>query len=530
MLLVTPRVLTFAVFLSGIILLVSGATPAAQGRLAWLGGVLPVGMLELSHFLASLVGVVLLFLARGLQLRLNAAWAATLGLLIAGAALSLLKGLDFEEAALLLLAAGALGVSRKVFRRRSSLWDHRFSPGWIGAIGLVLLGTTWIGFFAYKHVEYSHQLWWQFELASQAPRFLRATVGIAATVLILGLAHLFRLARTHAPGTTVEDIDAAMVLAAAAPATEAYLVALGDKHLMFSDSRRGFLMYGISGRSWVSMGDPVAEGDEAEELVWRFREHCESAGARAVFYEVSAARLPLYLDLGLSLFKLGEEARIPLADFSLEGGSRKRLRQTRSRIEGAGCDFSIWEPNEVTARLSELQGISDTWLRNKNTREKGFSLGFFRPDYVRRFPAAVVTLQGRPVAFATLWRSGQKQELSVDLMRHLDEAPGGVMEYLFLRLMLTGREQGYAWFNLGMAPFSGMDHHPLAPLWNRVGSLLFRHGEHFYNFQGLRQYKDKFDPVWEPKYLACAGGLILPQVLTHVSALVSGGLSGLIRK
>jgi phosphatidylglycerol lysyltransferase len=81
-----------------------------------------------------------------------------------------------------------------------------------------------------------------------------------------------------------------------------------------------------------------------------------------------------------------------------------------------------------------------------------------------------------------------------------------------------------------MAPFSGIEQHPLAPFWNKMGALLFRHGEHFYNFRGLRQYKEKFDPVWEPKYLASPGGLILPRVLANIGALVSGGLSGLIRK
>jgi phosphatidylglycerol lysyltransferase len=134
------------------------------------------------------------------------------------------------------------------------------------------------------------------------------------------------------------------------------------------------------------------------------------------------------------------------------------------------------------------------------------------------------------VAFATLWRSGGKEELSVDLMRERLDAPPGVMDFLFVRLMLYGTADGYRWFNLGMAPFSGIERHPLAPLWNRIGALLFRHGEHFYNFQGLRRYKDKFNPVWRPRYLASPGGLTLPRVLADVASLVSGGLSGIIRK
>jgi phosphatidylglycerol lysyltransferase len=96
--------------------------------------------------------------------------------------------------------------------------------------------------------------------------------------------------------------------------------------------------------------------------------------------------------------------------------------------------------------------------------------------------------------------------------------------------MLWGRQEGYQWFNLGMAPLSGLENRTLAPLWSKAGALLFRHGEHFYNFQGLRHYKEKFDPEWRPKYLACRGGLALPRVLTNVATLISGGLGGIVKK
>jgi len=274
------------------------------------------------------------------------------------------------------------------------------------------------------------------------------------------------------------------------------------------------------------VGDP----DEAEELAWSFREQCDAVGAATVFYEVSAERLPLYVDLGLSLFKLGEEARVPLVGFSLDGPSRKGLRQTNARLLREGCTFAIWEPEEVRARIGELQAVSDAWVASRKTREKGFSLGFFAPEYVRRLPAAVVFREGKLVAFATVWRSGGRQELSVDLMRHSDDAPPSTMEFLFVQLMQRGAAEGYQWFNLGMAPFSGIETHPLAPLWNRIGALLFERGGEFYNFQGLRRYKEKFDPEWRPRYLASPGGLQLPRVLADVGSLVSGGISGLVRK
>jgi phosphatidylglycerol lysyltransferase len=88
---------------------------------------------------------------------------------------------------------------------------------------------------------------------------------------------------------------------------------------------------------------------------------------------------------------------------------------------------------------------------------------------------------------------------------------------------------GYGWFNLGMAPLAGLGSDKLAPLWERAGSLVFRYGDTFYNFEGLRRYKAKFDPIWTPRYLACPGGLALPLILADIAALVAGGTTAIVR-
>ena len=170
-------------------------------------------------------------------------------------------------------------------------------------------------------------------------------------------------------------------------------------------------------------------------------------------------------------------------------------------------------------------------MSGKNTREKSFSLGSFRRDYLARLPLALVRREGRVVAFADLWTGAGGSEVSPDLMRFDPEsAPASVMEYLFVQLMQWGRAEGYESLCLGMAPLSGLSSDPLAPVWNRVGAAIFRHGEHFYNFQGLRAYKQKFSPRWEPRYLASAGGLGVAQALLGVSALISGGLRGVVSR
>jgi phosphatidylglycerol lysyltransferase len=107
------------------------------------------------------------------------------------------------------------------------------------------------------------------------------------------------------------------------------------------------------------------------------------------------------------------------------------------------------------------------------------------------------------------------------LMRFKPESPNGIMDFLFINLLLYAKENGYKYFNLGMSPLSGLINRESAPLWNKICSLVFGYGERFYNFKGLRNYKSKFNPAWQPKYLAIQGGFILPKILTDITALIS---------
>jgi phosphatidylglycerol lysyltransferase len=180
--------------------------------------------------------------------------------------------------------------------------------------------------------------------------------------------------------------------------------------------------------------------------------------------------------------------------------------------------------------MGELREVSAEWLADRATAEKGFSLGFFDEAYVARFPIALIERNDRVEAFANVWPGAGHLELSVDLMRHRPSAPPGIMDALFAELMQWGREQGYEFFNLGVAPLSGIEESPVAPLWSKVGRFVYGHGETFYNFKGLRAYKEKFHPEWEARYLAYPGGLGLPRILADVSALIAGGYRRILLK
>ncbi len=326
------------------------------------------------------------------------------------------------------------------------------------------------------------------------------------------------------------DLERAARIVARQPRARAALALLGDKEFIFSGSGDAFLMYRRSGRCYVAMGDPVGPEREWRELIEHFDTMAKADGGWPVFYQVEQRAISSYRDQGLSCVKLGEEASISLPKFSMDGSNRRRLRQTLRRTERGGGSVEVVPAKSVSAVLEELREVSDSWLAEKNTREKGFSLGAFEPRYLTRCPIAIVRQHERIVAFANLWCGEVGGELGLDLMRYSPEAPYGVMEYLFVKLFEWGREQGYAQFSLGMAPLAGLENDAPNSIWVRAGAALYRHGEYFYNFRGVREYKAKFLPEWESRYLASPGGVRLPLTLAAVGSLIAGGVRGLMAR
>lgn len=511
-------------FAAGVALLVSGSAPPIHARFLALSSVLPLAVIETAHFTSSVAGTMLLLVAHGLQRRLDAAQRVGIWVLAAGALSALLAGVHVELTVFLLVLLGVLQLGRDRFYRKAALLNEPLTGPWVGAVLVAAVTAIALGFAAFESVHYRNELWWQFALHAHAPRWMRASVGMSVVLLFYGALRLMRPMRVQPPPATEADLaDARRVLASTAP-TSGHLALLGDKVLVFNPERTAFLMYAVQGRSWVCMGDPVGPEEEWTDLLWNFEGLADDFDGRCVFYEIGPKRLDLYLDLGLSLFKLGEEARVELPTFSLTGKEGAEFRRVRRNLERDGYTFRVLTEAQTAARIDELRAISDEWLGEKNVGEKGFSLGFFEKDYVVTTPVAVVEKDGNVCAFANLWLGGTKDELTVDLMRYAGDSPNGLMDYLFTSLMLWAKENGYGWFSLGMAPLAGLEEYAPGSLWSAAGRLVYRYGEHFYNFEGLRRYKDKFGPQWSPRYLACGSTWQLPQALADVTALVSRGL------
>lgn len=520
-----PLVLGATVFGAGLWMSISALIPPTTEAAEIAEALFPLAFVEGSALLSSALGAALIIIAFGLVRRSRGAFWLASAAMAASVFTALANGLDIERAVTLVVLLVILLPFRREFFRQTTLSHAALTPGWAVLVVSVIVSIGFVLFFAHKSTPYANDLWWQFAVDERAPRALRA--GLLAS-LALGLAALVLLLRAPLFRPVPPDADSLALAATIADAVDqpdAGFALTGDKSLIFSDDDRAFVMFGVAGRSWIAYGGPVGPADAAGDVALVFVDTARRSGARPVFYEIGPQDVPLMLDLGFTLFKMGEEAVVDLRAFSLEGPGRKKLRAAHARAVRDGLSLKIVAPPHDAGLLAELRVISDAWLKSKQTEEKGFSVGRFAPDWLNRWPIALIRLNGRIVAFANILRTAAGGTATIDLMRHAADAPGGAMEFLFTDLMLQLKAEGFRAFSLGMAPLSGLQPERSRRIWDRFGALIYKHGGNFYNFQGLRAFKDKFDPDWRPRYLA-APSAMPPLVTLADAARLIGGKTG----
>jgi phosphatidylglycerol lysyltransferase len=526
----TPILLATLALVLAAMLVFSSVTPTPDENLAFLSSYVPLPILEGAHFLASLLGLVLVIVARGLARRLDGAWWAALVIASVALLLSLIKAVALVEAGLLAFFVISLLATRRIFDRPATFTSEPLTPSWLSALLALCIFAGTVLLFVYRDVGYSHGLWWQFELSAEAPRGLRAVLGLTIFSGVVALWSLLRPARELAGVSSDDAFRTAIAIAAKQDMSDANLVRMKDKRLMFSPDGRAFIMYGRHARSWIALFDPIGPRDAWPALIWQFVEAARFCGCRPVFYQVSPAGLSYYADAGLRAFRLGELAVADLTTFELKGSKWANLRQTVSRGQRDGLRFEMVEPKGVPAIIDALAAVSDSWLAHHRAKEKGFSLGVFDADYIAGQPVAVLRVDGRIVAFANVLVTETLEEGSVDLMRFSADAPKGSMDFLFVSLMEFLRDKGFKTFNLGMAPLAGLSARRSSPVWDKIGRTVFEHGERFYNFKGLKAFKSKFHPHWQPRYMAAGGGLNPVLALMDATFLVGGGVKGIVKK
>lgn len=505
----------------GLLMMLSSASPALHARLVALEQIAPLPLVEFGQLTAAMAGLLLLALARGLARGYRAAFRWTMVLLAIGASASLLKGFDWEEA--VVLAGLAIAAASQ-----SALFDRESHGDWIEGADVALATLAVVVFVLFGVLTHragfeAFGRWMELGYRLEASRFARSAIALIVAVTAAAIYVAMRLPiRFVRPSPA--DIRAALDLhTRVGGSSTPLMVANGDKAI-FIDGQRGLCLYRVHGPYLVVFADPVVRAaDRAEFLDALFR-FAGELDRRPLFYQVSPDWIPPLHDRGYIFFKLGEEALVRLDRVTTEGPAGKMYRQILKRAERDGVRFRVLAPFEVEQRLEELQKISDDWLASKAVVERQFSIGFFDRAYLSMYPCAVVEEigTGRIIAFANLLRGPMRVELSVDLMRYRSDAPK-VMDFLFVSLFFHAKEQGYAWFNLGMAPLASVGVTRGAHARERLASVLFQHGEHWYNFQGLRHYKQKFEPDWQPRYMGYQSAWEFPVATAYVSSLVAGG-------
>lgn len=513
----------------GVLIMLSSALPALYARLPLLERYVPLPLVEIGHVAAALAGLLLLVLARGLGRGYRAAFRVTLVLLGIAIAGALLKGLDWEEASILALLGVATWSQASLFDRPS-----RGDP-WIEGPDLLLAVaalTVFIVFGALSHsiTASAIERWTRVGYRFESARFLRTAASMALAVSA-GAAYVLMRAPVTFRRLHEEVVDRALALhARIGEGSTPLMVAAADKSVFF-DGDRGFCLYRTIGPYLVVFSDPVVRSAaERTAFLDALFTVAGELDRRPVFYQISLDWIPVLHDRGYDFFKLGEEAHVPLSAFTLEGHAGKMYRQALRRAERDDVRFRILEARELGERMAELREISDDWLATRQLAERQFSIGRFDEAYLRKCPCAVVEGRSAPhrlFAFANLLEGPRRSELSVDLMRYRTDGPH-VMDFLFTSLFLYAREREYANFNLGMAPLASVGDQRGAHARERLARLLFQRSTQFYNFQGLRFYKEKFSPEWVPRYMAYQQAWEWPVAIAYVSALIAGGWSQIL--
>jgi phosphatidylglycerol lysyltransferase len=534
---------------SGVINLVSVLHRASWSRHTLLQDIFPLEFVQLSRFLALLMGFALIVSSLNVYKRKKRAFWAVLLLSAFSIVFHVTKGLDYQEAAFSLLLVAVLLAIRKSFTVKSEVPR----PGWtVLRLGLavavaVAYGVLGFWFLDRRHFGIDFNMWASIRNtlsilvlntpAGLVPRtryahwFLNSLDLVTITTILYVLFTLFRPVIYRLATLPHERSLAEGILDRYGRSSlDAFKVA-PDKAYFFSPSEKGFLSYRMGGRCAVVLADPVGPAEEIPVLVRDFRELCDVNDWKLVFHQVLPDFLEVYRASGFKKLKVGDEAVVDLTSFSLEGKGKKHLRHYAHQLEAAGYRAVSYEaplPDDV---LDGIQEVSDDWLKISGRRERTFTLAPFSRSAIRTTPVfAALGPDGRIEAFMNIVRDYAPGETTIDLMRHRREAPGGIMDYLFIKLFEDRRRAGFRRFSLGLAPMAGFQEHEEPSREERAVHVFLQRMNFLFSYAGLLRYKKKFATSWEPRYTIYRNVLDLPRVaiaIARVSELRGRGLRAL---
>lgn len=498
-----PLAMGALVMASGAVMMLAPMVPPTSRLAEEAEAAMPLAFVETGALLSTVLGAMLVLIAQGLLRRLAGAWWLTMAALAAGILAALLDDWDTDRALFLALALLLLAPHRGAFYRSTRLTRGALSPGWFLLVGAMLSSIVAVLLLATHAAPYADEAPWVFADDARAPRALR--VGLTGCVA-LALGTIWQALR-RAPfreGLDPRARDRAEgILARWGRAGDA-LALDGGKLVLLSEDGDAAIAYAVQGRAWVALADPFGDPAQIPGLIWRFRDAARRARVTPVFYEAGPRWFPQWIETGMTLFRLAEEAVLDLTRFSLDDPAREGLRALHAQGLHDGLACEILPAGTSDAILADLRAVSDRWLAAAG-RGGAFSVGRFDPAWLRRFPLAVLRRRGRLLGFALVLMDGQGRGAAIDLLRHdPDCAPAAPFLLAEVARLLAGR--GVESLSLGTAPLVGAEE--ARSLAGRLGRLLYRQ-----DGAQARALRQAFAPDWQPRYL------VLPRLSNPVTVV-----------
>jgi phosphatidylglycerol lysyltransferase len=286
-----------------------------------------------------------------------------------------------------------------------------------------------------------------------------------------------------------------------------------DKYHFLAAEGRAAIAYRVVSGVAIAAGDPIGPPQATEAAIDEFLAYCRRHDWTPCFYEVGSRYLDLYRQRGMRSLKIAEEAVIPLEGFSLRGTKLQKVRQAINKIEREHSHLKVefydgLPPEEIE---DELQWISEQWLKRKGIHELGFTMGRYDPAALASQKLAVAVEDGRVVGFVS-WRPFSGKGLALDLMRYAPDPPKFVMDFLIAQSLLEFQKQGYKFASLANAPLANVSPEDQFSKLDRGVRLIFDNVHGIYEYKSLFQFKKKFNPQWQGRYLVFPSLDALPRI------------------
>jgi phosphatidylglycerol lysyltransferase len=291
----------------------------------------------------------------------------------------------------------------------------------------------------------------------------------------------------------------------------------GNTHFRTSDGQT-VLAYQRHAGVAVGLGDPIGRAELLPGAVRAFAASCEHAGVVPCLFSVTEKVADAAAQLGWSRVQIAEDTLIDLAGLELRGKKWQNVRSALNRATKEGIGYRhVVLAEEPWGVRSQVRAICEEWVGDKGMPEMGFTLGGMEEALDPASRVGLAVDADGSVHGVTSWLpvhgpGGEVQGWTLDLMRRRGDGFRPAVEFLIGSAVLAFQADGMRFVSLSGAPLarSASTTEPAAV--ERLLDLLSRELEPVYGFRSLHAFKTKFNPRYEPMYLAYRDEGDLPRI------------------